>query len=493
MNQNGMVHMEVTRVGEDTALAKIIRFVEDAQGKKAPISKTADKVAGVFVPTVICIAVLAAVFWAMRGQDLPFVLTIFTAVLVIACPCALGLATPTAIMVGTGLGAKYGILVRSGEALEQIHKVSAVVLDKTGTITRGEPEVVDILVQDDRAGNDERPETCGSGNVDADSQTLPGQVNAADTKWQITPKKWEALRLAAAVEKGSAHPLAEAVVRKWEQVMEADRLSEEKQTEHAKSTELLEITDFTNISGKGITAVNNGRSIYVGNEIIMKENHISTDGWSRQIEQARQSGATYVFVAMDRELMGILLIADGVKESSREAVATLKDKGMKVYMITGDRENAAEAVARQVGIEHVFAGVLPEQKAGYIEELQKQGETVMMVGDGINDAPALIQAEIGCAIGNGSDIALESGDIVLMKSDLKDVARAIELSRLTIRNVKQNLFWAFGYNTIGIPIAAGALYPVWGRLLDPQFAGMAMALSSVCVVGNALRLRRKRL
>lgn len=468
INQNGMVYMEVTKVGEDTTLAKIIRFVEDAQGKKAPISKVADRVAGVFVPAVICLAVIAAVVWAVLGYEISFVLTIFTAVLVIACPCALGLATPTAIMVGTGLGAKYGILVRSGEALEEIYKVTAVVLDKTGTITKGQPEVVDILVKN---GSEKENRNQGDGNKAVESG--------------FTIEQLKVLQLAAAVEKGSAHPLAEAVVQKWE---------EEKAAAGGGADETLhEITEFMNISGKGVMAMCNGGNIYVGNETLMEEQNISFAGWQQEMERAKQTGTTYVFVAKEREIIGILLIADAVKETSAEAIKNLKKRGMKVYMITGDREHAAWAVAEKVSIDHVFAGVLPEQKAGYIEELQKQGETVMMVGDGINDAPALIQADIGCAIGNGSDIALESGDIVLMKSDLKDVEKAMELSRLTIRNVKQNLFWAFCYNTVGLPIAAGLLYPVWGKLLDPQFAGMAMALSSVCVVGNALRLRGKKL
>lgn len=483
INQNGMVYMKVTKVGEDTTLAKIIQFVEDAQGKKAPISKVADQVAGVFVPTVICIAVLAAFVWAVLGYETSFVLTIFTAVLVVACPCALGLATPTAIMVGTGLGAKYGILVRSGEALEQIHKVTAVVLDKTGTITKGQPEVTDILVKD-------------QGEQDRKDEALK-----PENMRKLTRQQLYVLRLAASVEKGSSHPLAEAIVKKWEEhAGEYERDLENITKENSDNggqklcdVPLYEIASFTNISGKGIMAASRGKNIYVGNEALMEEHGISLKDWAEPVLQKGQAGATHVFIAEDKEIVGVLFIADGVKETSKEAVAKLKEKGIEVYMITGDREQAARAVADEVGIDNVFAGVLPEQKAGYIEELQKQGKTVMMVGDGINDAPALIQADTGCAIGSGSDIALESGDIVLMKSDLNDVTRAIELSRLTIRNVKQNLFWAFCYNTIGIPVAAGVLYPVWGKLLDPQFAGMAMALSSVCVVGNALRLRGRRL
>lgn len=450
INENGILYMEVTKVGEDTTLAKIIKFVEDAQGKKAPISKIADKVAGIFVPVVIGIAIAAAIVWAVLGYETAFVLKIFTAVLVIACPCALGLATPTAIMVGTGLGAKNGILVRSGEALEQIHKVSAVVLDKTGTITKGKPEVVGMLVKQDR-------------------------------------REEELLSVAAAVENGSDHPLAKAVVTAYK------KLSETKNTDKQKFTNSYELSEFVNISGKGIAAKLNNESVYIGNEALMREYEVSYADWKTEIAMAEQSGATFILAAKEKELIGIILIADAVKESSKEAVAQLKEKGLTVYMITGDHQNTAEKVAEEVGISHIFAGVLPEEKAGYIADLQKDGNVVMMVGDGINDAPALIQADIGCAIGNGSDIALESGDIVLMKSDLSDVAKAIQLSKLTIRNVKQNLFWAFLYNVIGIPIAAGVFYPFTEHLLNPQFAGMAMALSSVCVVGNALRLRGKRL
>lgn len=441
VNQNGALYMEVTKVGEDTTLSKIIHFVEEAQGKKAPISKIADQVAGVFVPTVIVIACIAAGVWALLGFSSAFVLKIFTAVLVIACPCALGLATPTAIMVGTGLGAKYGILVRSGEALEQIHKVTAVVLDKTGTITKGEPEVVDMIVK--------------------------GGVDPSDV-----------LYLAAMVEKVSDHPLAQAVVNCYEGVYG-----------EIKS----DIAEFENVSGKGIRAKVVEDEICVGNEALMKECNVDLSAWKNECEKASQTGSTIVYVAKDSKLIGIILVADAIKETSKDAVAALKEKGLKVYMITGDREHAAKDIANQVGIDNVFAGVLPEEKAGHIKELQDNKEIVMMVGDGINDAPALVQADIGCAIGNGSDIALESGDIVLMKSDLQDVAKAIKLSKMTIRNVKQNLFWAFCYNVIGIPIAAGALYPIAGHLLSPHFAGLAMALSSVCVVSNALRLRGKRL
>ncbi|MDE6761997.1 MAG: heavy metal translocating P-type ATPase [Lachnospiraceae bacterium] len=470
VNQNGMLYMEVTRVGEDTTLSKIIHFVEDAQGKKAPISKVADQVAGVFVPTVIVIAVAAAVVWAVLGYETAFVLKIFTAVLVIACPCALGLATPTAIMVGTGLGAKYGILVRSGEALEQIHKVTAVVLDKTGTITKGEPEVIHVISK----GLDD----VSKENFDFGDDGRKQEKSYADGNDTLSKDQLEILRRAALVERGSDHPLAQAVVKGYE---------------NYGGKMQGEITDFENVSGKGILAKLNGHFVCVGNETLMQENQIDLTDWKMECQEAEQTGATLVFVAEDGKMQGIILVADGIKETSKQAVHDLQEKGLTVYMITGDRENAAMGVAKQVGIQNVFAGVLPEEKAGYIKELQEQGEIVMMAGDGINDAPALAQADIGCAIGNGSDIALESGDIVLMKSDLSDVAKAIRLSALTIRNVKQNLFWAFCYNVIGIPIAAGMLYPFTRHLLNPQFAGLAMALSSVCVVSNALRLKGKKL
>ena len=449
VNQNGILYMEVTKIGQDTTLSQIIHFVEEAQGKKAPISKVADRVAGIFVPTVIVIAVVAAVVWAVLGYETAFVLKIFTAVLVIACPCALGLATPTAIMVGTGLGARYGILVRSGEALEQIHKVTTVVLDKTGTITKGEPEVIDVILK-----------------------------GKNDSRTSLSAEQLEVLRIAATLEQGSDHPLGQAIVKGYE----------------AYGKEIHgEIKDFKNVSGKGICGNLKNRKVYVGNEALMKDNRVDLGEWKAECGKAEKTGATLVFVAEEEKIRGLILVADGIKETSAEAVRALQEKGITVYMITGDREKAAKGVANQVGIQNVFAGVLPEEKAGYIKKLQEQGEMVMMVGDGINDAPALTRADIGCAIGNGSDIALESGDIVLMKSDLSDVAKAIRLSSLTIRNVKQNLFWAFCYNVIGIPIAAGLLYPFTGHLLNPQFAGLAMALSSVCVVSNALRLRGKKL
>lgn len=441
VNHNGALYVEVNRTGEDTTLSKIIRIVEEAQGKKAPISKIADKVAGIFVPTVIAISIAAAVIWALLGYDAAFVLRIFTAVLVIACPCALGLATPTAIMVGTGLGAVNGILIRSGEALEITHKANVVVLDKTGTVTEGRPQVVQIL-----------------------SDTLEEDA---------------LLAAAAAVESLSEHPLAQAIV------------------EEAKKRQVsykTEITEFENHSGLGIHAVcKDGRNILAGNLRMMQENKITIGIYNEKADAFSAKGQTPMYVAINGKVEGMISVADTLKDTSAQAIDKMKELGMKVYMLTGDNRRAAEYIGSMVHADEVIAEVLPEDKADMIAKLQAEGRTVIMVGDGINDAPALVQADIGIAIGSGSDIAIESGDIVLMKSNLMDVYRAVKLSRYTIRNIKQNLFWAFCYNTIGIPIAAGVLYPVSGLLLSPMFAGLAMSLSSVCVVTNALSLRRKKL
>ncbi len=440
VNYNGSLKIEVTHTGEDTTLAKIIKIVEDAQGKKAPISKIADKVAGVFVPVVIGIAIVAALVWLIAGKDIEFVLRIFTSVLVIACPCALGLATPTAIMVGTGLGAANGILIRSGEALEEIHNANVVLLDKTGTVTQGKPQVTEIITL-------ERSED-------------------------------EVLALAAAVESLSAHPLAAAITEKAQQ---EDVLNEQN------------VTEFENFSGKGLKAKVNGNSVFVGNAKLMQEFGIPHDALEKDAVRLANQGQTPMYVATDGILCGIISVADVIKPTSREAIARLKETGLEVYMLTGDNQSAAQYIGSQVEVNRVIAEVLPEDKANVVKELQAEGKKVMMVGDGINDAPALAQANIGVAIGSGSDIAIESGDVVLMKSDLNDVVKALRLSKLTLRNIKQNLFWAFCYNTIGIPIAAGALYLINGMLLDPMFAGLAMSLSSVCVVTNALRLRGKKL
>ena len=440
VNQNGALYVRVTRTGEDTTLARIIRFVEDAQGKKAPISKTADKVAGVFVPVVMGIALLAAVLWAVAGQPFPFVLRVFTSVLVIACPCALGLATPTAIMVGTGLGARHGILIRSGEILEITHSVDTVVLDKTGTVTKGEPAVTSVV-----------PYQCGGG---------------------------ELLRAAAAVESVSAHPLAAAI------------------TAYAATQDLGELPkpeSFENLSGRGLRALVEGETVLAGSRRLLEESGVDVSPLLAEAERLAGQGQTPMFFARGGVLLGLISVADSVKETSAEAIRRMKAQGIRTVLLTGDNRAAADHIGSLVGVDQVIAEVLPEEKAGVIQRLQREGRRVMMVGDGINDAPALTQAEVGCAIGSGSDIAIESADIVLMRDDLQDVPRALRLSALTLRDIKENLFWAFCYNTIGVPIAAGLLYVFGGPLLSPMFAGAAMSLSSVCVVGNALRLGRARL
>ena len=441
MNQNGALTVRITRIGADTILAKIIRFVEDAQGKKAPISKIADKVAGVFVPIVIILSIISGIAWLLAGQELSFVLRVFTSVLVIACPCAMGLATPTAIVVGTGLGANNGILIRSGEALEITHNVKVVVLDKTGTVTEGRPVATDVI--------------------------------------PVGIEQGELLVLAAAVEANSGHPLADAIVRKA--------------AEHS-TNDTLSVLDFENLSGKGVSAtLSDGRKVLVGNDKLMLENSVDIQTLLPDAAGLSAQGKTVMFVAVDRMPAGIISVADSVKDSSGAAIRRLKELGLRVILLTGDNKAVAEHIGRMIGADEVIAEVLPEDKAAVVKRLQDEGKIVMMVGDGINDAPALVQADVGCAIGNGSDIAIESADIVLMKNDLMDVSKAVNLSRMTIRNIKQNLFWAFFYNTIGIPIAAGVLYPAFHMLLSPMIGALAMSLSSVFVVSNALRLRGKKL
>lgn len=439
INYDGALRVRVTHTGEDTTLAKIIRLMEEAQGKKAPISKLADKVAGYFVPAVIAIAFLAAGAWAVAGHDLAFVLTVFVCVLVIACPCALGLATPTAIMVGTGVGAGNGILIKSGEALETAHRVEAVVLDKTGTVTEGRPKVTDIYALE---GTEE-----------------------------------ELLCLAASCEQDSEHPLGQAIV------------------EGAKERGLtLSKPDFfRSMTGKGLAARMGDREILIGNERMMEEERLSAECLKEKADAAAGRGQTPMFVAENGRIKGMICVADTIKESSAGAVDEMKAMGMEVYMLTGDNRRTAEYIGTQAHVDHVIAEVLPGDKVQEVLRLQKEGKRVMMVGDGINDAPALAQADVGAAIGSGSDIAMESSDIVLMKSDLEDVVRAIRLSRATIRNIKQNLFWAFCFNSLGIPVAAGVLYLFGGPLLNPVFGGLAMSFSSVFVVTNALRLKRVKL
>ena len=439
MNYNGAMQIEVTRTGADTTLSKIIRLMEDAQGKKAPISKLADTVAGYFVPAVLLIAVAAAIGWALAGQNLAFILRIFVSVLVIACPCALGLATPTAIMVGTGVGAGNGILIKSGEALERTHLIDTVVLDKTGTVTEGKPRVIQIIT---------------------------GEM-----------KEEELLLLAASCEVPSEHPLGAAIV-------EAAR---------ERGIELRETEQFESLTGKGIRAILNGKEIYIGNARMLMELGISQGNMEKEADEIAGRGQTPMFVAADGSLLGIISVADTVKPTSAEAVDAIRKLGVRVCMLTGDNKHTADYIGKQVHVDAVIAEVLPGDKAEVVENLQKQGRKVMMVGDGINDAPALAQADIGTAIGSGSDIAMESSDIVLMKSDLRDVYGAIRLSKCTIRNIKENLFWAFIFNSLGIPVAAGVLYAFGGPLLNPMIAGLAMSFSSVFVVSNALRLKRLKL
>ena len=451
INYNGVLYVKITRTGEDTTLSKIIKLIEDAQGKKAPIAKIADKVAGYFVPVVIAIAVVAAIVWLILGYEFAFVLKIFVSILVIACPCALGLATPTAIMVGTGLGASNGILIKSGEALETTHKVNVVVLDKTGTITNGKPQVTDIISN--------------------------------------SYKSNELLAIAAQVEAASDHPLGKAIVQRANEIKQ-----ENPQLHSFLESENFIVKDFQNISGKGLEAsFANDSKIIIGNERILTDYSVKVGDYKKEADRLANEAKTPMFVAIDGILVGIIGVADTIKDTSVEAIKQIKKLGIKVYMLTGDNKLTAEHIGKQVKVDKVVAEVLPGDKADVVTNLQKEGNVVMMVGDGINDAPALVQADIGVAIGSGSDVAIESGDIVLMKSDLRDVYKSIRLSKLTIRNIKQNLFWAFFYNLIGIPIAAGVFYGLNETLLSPMFAGFAMSLSSVCVVGNALRLRMNKL
>ncbi|KDR94379.1 Cu+-exporting ATPase [Peptoclostridium litorale DSM 5388] len=438
INKQGMIKFEATNVGKDTALSQIIKLVQDAQGSKAPIAKLADIVAGYFVPAVIAVALISSSLWYIIEKNSVFSLTIFISVLVIACPCALGLATPTAIMVGTGKGAEIGILVKSAQALEGAHKINAVVFDKTGTITKGKPQVTDVV----------------SFGMDTD----------------------EFLKIVASGEKASEHPLAEAIVRH----------------SNEKNIRLEEVTGFSAVTGKGIIYSVDKKDIALGNKALMDQMGIDVSNVDEYEHMARQ-GKTVMIAAVDGKVEGLIAVADTIKETSNKAVENLKKMGIEVIMITGDNEVTANAIAGQVGIERVFSHVLPEGKAQKVKQLQEEGKRVAMVGDGINDAPALAMADIGIAIGSGTDIAMESADIVLIKSDILDVPRAISLSKKTITNVKQNLFWAFIYNTIGIPVAAGLLHIWGGPLLNPMIAGAAMAFSSVSVVTNALRLRNVKL
>lgn len=438
INKTGSIQYEATKVGKDTALAQIVQLVEEAQGSKAPIAQLADKISGVFVPIVIGLSLLAGVSWFFLGQESwIFSLTIMISVLVIACPCALGLATPISIMVGTGKGAENGVLIKSGEALETTHQIDTVIFDKTGTITEGKPEVTDIVT------------------VDGISED-------------------ELLLLSASAEVGSEHPLGEAIVRKAQD----------------KKMELEETTTFNALPGRGIEVEILGKHLFLGNKKLMDENDISLDQLATKSDDLANEGKTPMYISIDYQLAGIIAVADTIKENSFKAIEKLHKMGIEVAMITGDNKRTADAIAKQVSIDRVLSEVLPEDKANEVEKLQSEGKQVAMVGDGINDAPALAQSDIGIAIGSGTDIAIESADIVLMRSDLMDVPTAIKLSKATIKNIKENLFWAFAYNTLGIPIAMGGLYLFGGPLLNPMFAAAAMSLSSVSVVLNAIRLSR---
>ncbi len=437
LNINGNVYIKVIRIGSDTTLAKIVKFVEDAQAKKAPISKIADKVAGIFVPVVMGIAIISSIIWLLVGKDLAFAIKIFTSVLVIACPCALGLATPTAVMVGTGLGATNGILIRNGEALEQTHKVTAAVFDKTGTLTKGKPEITDIITNDEQA----------------------------------------IIYLAASAESAANHPIAHSVLK------------------YAKDNNInFKVPDQSeNIAGMGVSAIVDGEKILVGKKVFLDLNNIDTSDFNQKALSLESVGKTVMYVANNGICIGIIAVSDQLKPDAKEAFKKLNEMGIKRIILSGDNKTSAEYIGSLLGADEVYSQVLPTDKAAIIEKIKDKYGSVIMVGDGINDAPALTSADIGCAIGSGSDIAIESADIVLMKNNPLDVPKAINLSRLTMRTIKQNLFWAFCYNVICIPVAAGVLYIFSGPLLSPMLAGFAMSLSSVCVVTNALRLRRKKI
>ena len=445
INRTGYFQMEATAVGEHTTLSKIIQLVDDATSSKAPIAKLADRVSSVFVPVVITIALLAAILWLLAGQSFEFALSVAISVLVISCPCALGLATPTAIMVGTGRGAAKGILIKSAEALEITHSIDTVVLDKTGTVTQGKPVVTDVIA------------------LEADGKTA-GENTQAYT---------ELLQLAFSLEKMSSHPLAEAIVKKAE----------------ACSAAFQEVSDYEMIPGQGIAGTIDKARCLAGNRKLMETNRIDISVAAGLQEKLADEGKTPLYFAQGGKFLGVIAAADVVKPTSREAIARLQEMGMDVIMLTGDNARTAEAIKKQVGIKTVIADVLPQDKEEKVRQLQEQGHKVAMVGDGINDAPALARADVGIAIGAGTDVAIESADIVLMKSDLMDAASAVSLSRAVMRNIKQNLFWAFFYNAIGIPVAAGVLYPAFHILLNPMIGAAAMSFSSVSVVSNALRLR----
>ena len=435
INKNGFLKFKAEKVGSETTLAQIIQLVEDASDSKAPIAKLADKIAGVFVPIVMVIALITAIAWLALGYEFEFALSCAISVLVISCPCALGLATPVAIMVGTGKGAENGILIKSAEALETLHLVKTVIMDKTGTITEGKPVVTDIL----------------SDGISED----------------------ELLKIAASVEKPSEHPLAGAIIEAAEE----------------KNIALKEINEFTAVSGRGIIAESDGKTIYAGNKKMMDENGISSNGFEDKEKKLSEEGKTVLYFAEKDKILGIIAVQDVPKQTSKAAIRQFKKLGIDVVMLTGDNKRTAEAIAKNLGITNVVAEVMPQDKEAVVRSFQEEGGKTAMIGDGINDAPALARADVGVAIGAGTDVAIESADIVLMKSDLMDAVTAVKLSRATIKNVKENLFWAFFYNTICIPLAAGLWYPMFGIKLNPMIGAAAMSLSSVCVVTNALRLK----
>ena len=437
INKTGSFKFEATKVGRDTALAQIIKLVEDAQGSKAPIQELADRISAHFVPIVFVIGIGAFLLWLLTGQSFIFALTIFIAVLIIACPCALGLATPTAVMVGTGIGAQNGILIKSAQSLQLAHKIDTVVFDKTGTLTKGEPELTDVFALNDKSEN-------------------------------------EVLKLAAIVEKRSEHPLGEAIVKGAKD----------------RGIDIPEGEEFSSITGKGVKAGYLGQEILLGNRKLMEDKGINVKDIEKNLQDLEEQGKTTMIVAINNKIAGLVAAADTLKEYSRKAVQELQRMGKEVVMITGDNYRTGNAIAGELGMSKVLAEVLPQDKANEIKKLQEKGRKVAMVGDGINDAPALTQADIGIAIGSGTDVAIESGDIVLIKEDLRDVVISMDLSRYAMKKIKQNLFWAFFYNSVGIPIAAGVLYPFIGFLLNPMIAGAAMAFSSVSVVSNSLLMRR---
>ncbi|MBF7069801.1 heavy metal translocating P-type ATPase [Aliarcobacter butzleri] len=436
INKSGSFKFEVTKLGEDTVLSQIIKLIEEASSSKAPISKLADRISAIFVPAVIVISILATVTWLFLGYSFEFALSIGIAILVISCPCALGLATPTAIMVGTGKGAQNGILIKSAESLEIAHTINTVVIDKTGTITEGKTQVTDIF-----------------------------------TSEKITQDKL--LQLCATIENNSEHPLADAILKKAQE----------------KEIELLNTTDFEALNGLGIKAKVENRLFYIGNKKLLDSKNISLDLFYENSEKLANEGKTPIFIADESEVLGLIAISDVVKPTSKNAILEFEKMGLEVIMLTGDNYKTANAIAKQININNVIAEVLPQDKEKEIQKLQSLGKKVAMIGDGINDAPALVRADVGIAIGAGTDIAIESANIVLVKSDLLDAVKAIQLSNAVIKNIKQNLFWAFFYNIIGIPLAAGVFYAVLGWKLSPMFAGAAMSLSSVTVVLNALRLK----